>query len=191
MGHEVNYNSFSTKQSKNSIYAEVNERAIWDGDYHSSLPTIKWYDNVCLDSYEDAERFIKQHDSYYGQLAVKYKHQKDFKPSKALADMQERLKQTRKTYYELDRAFHFKNHKSATVGCKECGSKIAIGYLRSNYCPVCHKDLRPESTLDRIKALKKKMDDLAQKCNEKERAERLKSIKKADEYWLVKTEYHV
>ena len=191
MGHAVNYDSFSTKQSKDSIYAEVNRRAIYDGDYHTSITAIKWHDNVCLDSYEDAEKFIEKHDSYYGQLAVKYKEQKDFKPSKALADMQERLKQAKKAYYELDNAFHFKNHKSATVGCKECGSKIAIGYLHSNCCPVCHKDLRPESTLARILALKNKMNDLAKKCKEKEKAERLKSIKKADEYWLVKTEYHV
>lgn len=190
MGHAVNYDSFSTKQSKDNIYAEVNRRAIYDGDYHSNLSAIKWYDNVCLDSYEDAEKFIKKHDSFYGQLAVKYKYQKDFKPSKTLADMQERLRQARKAYYELDSTFHFKNHKSATVGCKKCGSKIALGYLHTSFCPVCHEDLRPESTLERIKALKKKINDLDAKCREKESAERLKAIKKADEYWLVKTEYH-
>ena len=94
-------------------------------------------------------------------------------------------------YQELNRAFHFKNHKSATVGCKNCGSKIALKYLRSNICPVCKEDLRPETTQKRIKALKEKADALIDKRDSMECAERKKNLKKAETYWLVKTEFHV
>lgn len=40
MGHQVCYDTFSTAVSKKRIYAEVNARAVEDGDYHSPLERI-------------------------------------------------------------------------------------------------------------------------------------------------------
>ena len=79
-----------------------------------------------------------------------------------------------------------KGAKSKFVSCKKCGSKIATGYLHSNYCPVCREDLRPKSLLDSIKSMHDRRDELDKKIREAT----IKASKKAPLYWLVKIEYH-
>lgn len=77
--------------------------------------------------------------------------------------------------------------KSELIGCKCCGSKIARKYLKNNFCPVCHSDLRPETTLNRIAALKAKAD----KLHDAVLKEETKIAKKnGNVRWLVKIEYH-
>ena len=193
MGHQVCYDTFSTAVSKKRIYAEVNARAVEDGDYHSPLERIHFFEDRCFDRYEEAEQFIEERsrNAFYGQFAVMYRRDENFVPSKTLENLQKRQSDARKAYWDLQKAFHFANHKSATVGCQNCTSKIALKYLRTNKCPVCGEDLRPESTRNRIAALKAKLDNLVEQCEKKEKAERLKSIEKAETYWLVKTEFHV
>lgn len=196
MGHAVEYDTFEVTVSKDEIFSIVNERAICEGNYHTPLNNpIRWHDNLVLNSYDEAVDYIDNHDFSYGQIAVKYKHQNDFKPSKTLVALKERAAKARREHYELNNAYHFKNHKSATIGCKKCGSKISLEYHKkyhkNNVCPVCREDLRPASTLERIAALKKKEEDLSKQCYEREKAERMKSISKATTYWLVKTEFHV
>ena len=88
---------------------------------------------------------------------------------------------------ELSAAFHFANAKSEYIGCKNCGSKIARKYLRRNFCPVCDADLRPETTLNRIAALRTK----AEKSSDALKAELTKQALKAKNVrWLVKIEFH-
>ena len=194
MGHAINFNVFSVKESKEKIFDMVNEVAIEEGDYHSGLnKAIRWYDDKCFNSYEDAEAFInKKDDGWYDQLAVKFKEDKKFKPSKVLEKLQERVLAEQEKYNALSYKSHFKNHSSALITCKNCTSKIATKYLKhTNYCPVCSSDLRPVSTLDKIRNAKNKLDKLCEQRNERERAERSKNIDKAETFWLVKTEYHV
>jgi len=191
MGHQIYYDSFSVKTSKEKIFAEVNERAIHEGDYHCGVDPIEWR-NECFNSKEEAEVFIDKHDHPYASIAVRYKYQENFKPSKTLQSMNDKAVQAAKTYFELRDRKHFKDHKSAFIGCKHCGSKLATEYIRSrNSCPVCNQDLRPKTVLDRLASLKTKMEELKKAADTKEREERLKNISKAQEFWLVKTEFHV
>lgn len=90
-------------------------------------------------------------------------------------------------YKELASAFHFANAKAEYIGCKNCGSKIARKYLRRNFCPVCNADLRPETTLNRIAALKEKAD----KSSDTLKAELTKQAMKAKNVrWKIKIEFH-
>ena len=155
MGHEIHHDDFKVTTSKERILAMVSARAERDGDYHTPITSIEWQ-NRCFDSREDAEKYLNNLGGFYRQVAVQFKYQNDFVPSKALENTTEKARQAIVAYRTLNEAFHFGNHKSATVGCKNCGSKIALKYLRSNICPVCRKDLRPETTQKRIKALKEK-----------------------------------
>lgn len=194
MGHEIHHDDFKVTTSKERILAMVSARAERDGDYHEPITSIEWQ-NRCFDSREDAEKYLNNLGGFYRQVAVQFKYQNDFVPSKALENTTEKARQAIVAYRTLNEAFHFGNHKSAIVGCKNCGSKIALKYLRSNICPnicpVCRKDLRPETTQKRIKALKEKAIVLIDKRRSMERAEREKNLKKAETYWLVKTEFHV
>lgn len=77
--------------------------------------------------------------------------------------------------------------KAEYIGCKNCGSKIARKYLRRNFCPVCNADLRPETTLNRIAALKEKAD----KSSDTLKAELTKQAMKAKNVrWKIKIEFH-
>lgn len=59
--------------------------------------------------------------------------------------------------------------------------------LRRNFCPVCDADLRPETTLNRIAALRTK----AEKSSDALKAELTKQALKAKNVrWLVKIEFH-
>ena len=78
-----------------------------------------------------------------------------------------------------------KGLKAEFVGCRHCGSKMRRTLIKSNKCPVCYEDLRPESS---IKALgnalhKYKKAQAARNSYECDHSE--KEVK-----WLVKIEYH-
>lgn len=193
MGHAIYHDSFSVKKSRNEIYSILDQRAIEEGDYHSGLnANIRWY-NRCFPTIEEAEKFLESNDKgWYDQLAVKYKYQEDFKPSKALEQLYTRQIKIRGTYNSVFSVSHFRNHKSKLITCKSCTSKIATPFLEStNYCPVCRKDMRPDSVKQRLERLKAKINELDKEIADKEHEERLKQIDKAEEYWLVKTEFHV
>lgn len=169
----------------------MDEVARREGDYHSSLGAIDFRSNKCFDTYDEALEYIEGLGGFYLQVAVKYKKVKDFKPSAKLTTLRERMAKARNEYYALNNKFHFADHKSETVGCKHCGSKIALKYLHSNHCPVCRTDMRPETIQNRIAALKAKEEELRKQEHELYLAEQKKQLKNAEEMWLVKIEYHV
>ena len=192
MGHAIYHDSFSTDMSRNEIFNIVNQRAIEEGDYQSPLhKPVRWYEDTCLNSLEEATEFIARNDDgWYDQLAVKYKHQTDFKPSGRLEELNIRLERAQYAYCELADTPHFKNHSSNFIGCKECGSKLAREYIQ-NRCPLCRADLRPKSVQERIQNLYEKAEDLKQSIKSQENKERSQQLDKAKEFWFVKTEFHV
>ena len=191
MGHAIDYLSFDYNTSRKAIYAECESYAAEDRDTHCPLEPIDYYDKQ-FNSREEAEEYIDKIDKHwYHQIAVSYRHQNNFKPSKALEKLQHRKAKAYNDYCEAESAFHFKNHKSQTVGCSKCGSKLALAYLKRNTCPLCGSDLRPTTTLEKIAKLKSNYDKLCKEYKAKEHEERMKNIKKAELHWLVKIEYHI
>ena len=188
--HQICYDNFPISTPKERIEKVLNDRAERDGDGGGLYARIRFVD-LTFDSEEEAGKYIQANDTgWYDQLAVKYRLQKDFKPSKALSNLKARVAKAHTEYNNLACNFHFANHKSEFIGCKRCGSKISLKYLRRNACPVCGFDMRPKTTLDKIEALKLNYDELQKAAHDKEHEERMKSIKKAETFWLVKTEYH-
>ena len=76
--------------------------------------------------------------------------------------------------------------KAAYVGCSSCGSRLNKEKLRGEKCPLCGTDLRSQSTLDRLKALRSKHLEIMSQLED----ERCKDKNKATIKWLVKFEYH-
>lgn len=62
--------------------------------------------------------------------------------------------------------------------------------MKSNYCPLCKSDLRPESKLASIKSVEDKIYKLALDIGKEERLLEKKSKAKSTVQWLVKVEYH-
>ena len=65
-------------------------------------------------------------------------------------------------------------------------------YIYSNRCPLCGAELRPETELKRIEALKAKYDKAFARCvAEQEKYEALvRKANKPVKMWYTKTEYH-
>lgn len=71
---------------------------------------------------------------------------------------------------------HSIHRRSSTyIGCPECGSKLYLGYIKGEKCPLCNTDLRPKSTIEKIKWYDKKTKE----CR-----------KNKEKCWLAKIEWH-
>lgn len=196
MGHIMENRIYSATTKKEQIMAELREyvemKCFEEG---GSLNDIRFND-IILDDYNEAERWIKEHDrGDYDQLAVKFRKYNDTEAkaasSKRYRELQEKIKTASKRYRELADMPHFKGVKAQLLGCKKCGSKIAATHMQDrNYCPVCRADMRPETTLKAIASARIKMEKAMKEfeVEEKKYHKRLKD--KAEIYWLIKIEYH-
>lgn len=190
MSHEVEYYTYKDKKlDKNKVQRNLEayvERRCWEEGGGLSR-NIRWINEECED-YEDAQKYIEEHDKgWYDQLAVKYRNYSNVKETQSLKKLKQQESTLYKKIHDIENKIHYKDVKSSFVSCKKCGSKLATKYITSNYCPLCHKDLRPETTLKSIENYKKKIKDIQKKI----KSEKIKQSKKAEIYWLVKIEYHM
>lgn len=74
-----------------------------------------------------------------------------------------KLNETIEKWNELATSFYFVSAKSKNIGCKTCGSSINIQVSKSNDCPVCKCDLRPESAKLKIEECEVKISELSEK----------------------------
>lgn len=194
MSHNIEYFEYKENINKKNVQKDLDNycaRATWREGGHVLSQAIRWLDHVC-DSYEEAKDYIKKHDrgwGWYDQIAVKYKYHEPIIPStKGYQKLLARRSELKKLLEERSCRIHYsaENTQSKFVACKECGSRLATKYIKSNHCPLCRKDLRPASVLKGIETARKMFFDI----NEKIEAEEKKVAKKAKIYWLVKIEYH-
>lgn len=187
MGHNIEYRDYPENVDKNEVYASINtyvHHATWE-EGGSGIPRIRWLSKEPLSSRDDAKSYIQEQDNLnYDCLAVRYrwavKHTKAY--DEASAKYQAAFQRWRKLY----NAKYADTVSSEYVGCKNCGSKLARKYLRSNNCPLCLADLRSKTTLDTIARAKATLDTREKELAEAER----KMNQKGQVRWLVKFEYH-
>lgn len=189
MSHNIEYRSYDEKVNRKNVLESINyivSHETWQEGGHG-IDRLRWLDDVSpRDSYDSAKEYIENHEiGHYDCLAVRYKVMKE--PTKALQSAREKLSAAYTHYNELDRKFVFADHSSEFIGCKECGSRIARKYLKSNFCPICHYDMRSDTIKKQIGSAKNKIEELIKKVAEEEK----KATEKNFEIrWLVKYEYH-
>ncbi len=172
MGHSISYytQKVSTKTNLKKWINEITGSAydpLETNSYHGNL-TI--HDNYTCNGYDEALATIRRlDDGWYSDHIVKYK-----RPSEKAKKDSDSWIEKRDSYIN-SHSIHKRTSKY--IGCPECGSKLYLGYIRGEKCPLCHTDLRPESTIEKIKWYDKKAEDA------------LKNGKQ-EEYWLAKIEYH-
>lgn len=188
--HNIEHYEYKENVDKKLVQAELNDyvsQATWQEGGNGLDSAIRWIDHICP-SYADAEKYIEDHDNgWYDQLAVKYRE--TVKPTtQTYQKLVARREEVFNTLQERKNNVHYSagNTKSQFVACKECGSRLATKYIRSNCCPLCGKDLRPASVLNAIETSKRMLKDLDKKIHEAE----VKASKKGKVKWLVKIEYH-
>lgn len=171
MGHSINYyteKATSEKALQNFIH-DITECA-YDpqecGGYHGNLTIHR--DKVYA-NYDEAVKAIKSYDNgWYDDHIVKYWGLSNEGRKKELEW------NSKRDAYINSHSIH--NRKSTYIGCPECGSKLYLGYIKGEKCPLCNTDLRPESTIEKIKWY----DQKTKECIKKHK----------QEYWLAKIEYH-
>lgn len=153
---------------------------------HGLGQNIRWLESVGVcENYDEAEQCIKDHDrKWYDQLAVRY-----YEPARGFTD--KRVEELRAKERAACDAYHAKDCvwanglKAGFVGCRHCGSKIRRELLRTNRCPVCTKDLRPDTVLKAVQTAKERWEKAGKTVDEYINKHAKKTVK-----WLVKIEYH-
>lgn len=198
MGHACRILTFETDDKK-KIQRECDE---W-GDYncdpyerggrHGGLGSPIRFTSRVFNSLDEAEEYLDGTFGRYDQTAVQYwkypKHEKTSNEKK----LEEKVDATSKTLHDLEYKPHYQGIKSQYVTCPECGSKLSTAHCGKtwrNQCPVCGKDVRPQTILNRVANLKKTLSETnaALKAERKKTDE--KNKKKAKLCWAVACEVH-
>lgn len=204
MSHNIQYFTYSKDVNKKQVNADIDNYVAHE-DYQEGCSglysPIRWIDKI-LDTYEDAEEYINSHDKGdYDSLAVMYYEYPKFKETKTYEVLKERAERLKKRYLELRDRIHYADVKSKFITCRFCESKISTDVLsnkvksyafwgKRNDCPVCGRDLRPESALDIIEKARQNAEKAEKDLKAERRKIEKKLIRQAEIKWLVKIEYH-
>ena len=149
--------------------------------------SIRWLENqpVCSDR-ELAENAIKKNDrGWYDCLAVKFMEPvRGFSDNK-IEELRSKERAAMNLYSARNAVIWASVLKSEYISCRTCGSKLRRQYIQSNTCPVCRKDLRPETTIRAVETAKERL----KKAQEATKAYIERHAKKTVK-WLIKIEYH-
>lgn len=199
MGHQIEFKTFEYTESQQTIMNLCNKYAEHYSDSgHGLYSNIQFMKDRVFNTYNEAQDFLEGLHGDYVQAAVLFYSELPM-DNKQLLEKQKKLKELRVKLYTLEREQHYTPQKvqSKFIGCKHCESRIAVQYLRSNYCPVCRMDLRPKTTQDRITALKKSCAELEAQLCKLEHEVAAKAVikatakgKKPKMQWLVRIEFH-
>lgn len=189
MSHNIHHADYPLNVNKKAVQAEWDDYAAhedWQEGCTGLDKNIRWIESPIYSSYEEALKAVEKLDrGWYDQLAVKYYDRIPEKDDKKLSKIKEETILAMKEYNKRNEALYSKTLKANLITCKRCNSKLSKEYLKSNFCPVCHADLRPDHILNSIRAAK-------DKWTRKQEAVKDYVVKhgKKETRWLVKIEYH-
>ena len=186
MGHAVLYRSFDVKKSRQSIADEVLNVVANSGDCYGTQRIH--FNESKVKSYEEAQQFLEKESrgQYYPGEAVMYYDTDHLPENKAVAALRSKYKKTLDDLQKFNEESTVRNFKAKYIGCKKCGSSLSKDFLRGDSCPLCRADLRSKTTLDRISAYQKRLEDIQKKIE----SEKKKQWEKASLKWMVRFEYH-
>ena len=187
MSHNIMYFTYSAKTSERAIEKEVVDYVHSHGDRYGT-EKVKFIDFKVFENEDKARDYIENElkNDWYQGYAVKFYDYSKVKSTKKIEEFEEKIRETFVKKNEFISSHSIKNFKAAYIGCSNCGSKLSKKHLSSNICPVCKKDLRAESTLERIAGFDKRIEQYTAKIQQ----EKSKLKDKAEVKWLVKFEYH-
>lgn len=188
MSHNIRHTSYPENVNKKTVQAEWDEYVRMEDwqEGASGLPNpIRWISAVTYNSYDEAEEAIKRMDNgWYDQIAVKYYAPVSEKSAK-VDELTKACVESMKEYEDRNRVLYASKVNCAYITCKTCGSKLSRMHLRSNACPVCRSEIRPDHMLKWVDVAKKRWNKA---CAAKD--EYVNKHSKKEVRWLVKIEYH-
>ena len=186
--HNIHYRDYPENINKKDVQAEWDHYAAmedWQEGATGLGSPIRWI-NETYNSYEEAQKAIEKHDKgWYDQLAVKYVDRHKNKDDSKMKALTEASVEAMNEYNRRDRIIYPQTLQASLITCKKCNSKLAKSYLKSNLCPVCRTDLRPEHILKSIESAKNKWDRKQRDIKDYMTKHGKKEIR-----WVVKIECH-
>lgn len=189
MGHYVEMLTFEEGVPKTKIVQYCEEWGKYNCDRQENpnggLPRAIEFKNVIFNSRAEAEEYLSKLCGNYEQVAVRFKvRTRSEKQNATRKKMYDDLTLLNKQIREIEKSNYFEDRASKFIGCKHCGSKLNISYLK-DVCPVCKKDLRSETFLTKLNKAKVNASNLEEKLYE------LKDdVITGQIDWLVKLEVH-
>lgn len=184
--HNIYYITCGENENKRNIMADIQEHAEQEGDGYSSRFT--WHDEIPpYENYDKAKEAIKMLDrGFYDDHAVKFydysNANKTAKIKEYETKIQELARNERK--YKEEHSIHLL--KAKHIGCERCGSKLNKDYIVGERCPLCSKDLRSKTTIEKMEWFNKKRKEYNARIED----EKMKQKSKAKIKWLIKYEFH-
>ncbi len=197
MSHAIEFFDYKYETSRGRISADMNDRARREGDYSGGLYyPVRFESRTPFEDEEAARAYIKSIDRSYLSIAVPYYEYSNSTVAEpqSLKAAGEKTQEALKEWSEREKRQYYtpETVASKTIGCKACESKLAVKYLRGNLCPLCRAELRPESELKRIEALRTRYNKAAKAWDDEEKKyqAKVRAKVKPETRWLVKIEYH-
>lgn len=197
MGHEIKYGIYPENVNRDDVQNDWNNYVAhedWQEGANGLVRSIRWIEDVILNSQEEAYDCINKHDDGdYDQLAVRFRDA-NIKPdaSKKYNVLGKKLSSLKAEYQHKNSIAYATTVKSEYVGCKHCGSKLSARYIQNtNKCPLCRSDLRSPTTLANIKRLQERILEAEEQFKAEKEKLNKKLSKSAEIKWLVKVEYHI
>ena len=198
MSHACQILTFET-DDKRKIQRECDDWGNWNcdpqerGGMYGGLGSGVKFTSRVFDSYEEAVEYLDGTFGHYDQTAVRYYKYPKREKTSAEKKLEAKIKTNSEKLRDLDGKPHYKDVKSQYIGCPECGSKLATAYCGKrwyNNCPVCGKDIRPATVIDRIANLKKTLKEANDELLAETRKQDKKYKDKAKLCWAVACEVH-
>jgi len=183
--HNIEKFVYPLNVDKKDAEKRINEYVARESDCGGLYNSIRWIDAAPCSDRAQAEKFIDHIDrGNYDCVAVQYVTSMPFTNAK-LEELRAKEHERHNEFFKLCEAEYPKTLTSAMLGCKKCSSKLAIKYLKGNFCPVCKADLRPDYIMKKIDAAQKRWTEAQSRLTEYIDKHARKEVK-----WLVKIEYH-
>ena len=170
---------------KDAITEEVN-------DYLCSIRSeglteeIEWNEDPVLDSEEEAVNTLMEKEDV-PVAAVRFYDYPETEKSDRQLDLEYMYEKQKRAIAKTNETVHYSgdNMKISKHTCKNCGSSIATAYIKSNFCPVCGADLRPDSVIEKQEKQVKRLEELEKKLHDEIAKQREKNKDSAVVKWLV------
>lgn len=184
--HNIGHLDYKENVKRDDVITAIQDEARVNGDGYSSR--VKWHDEIppCESREEAYERIQALDNGWYDDHAVRYKRYARAKKTKKIEEYERKIAELIEGKRTYTREHSVKSFQATHIGCKHCGSKLYKQLLRTEYCPLCHKDLRSETTLKKLQWFDDKRAEYENRIAEEEK----KQKRGYEIYWLVKYEYH-
>lgn len=187
--HNIEHRTCPLKCDRKKVEAEINKyvsQKTWEEGGGGLVNPIRWLDMAPYASYEEAEAAIRRLDSgWYDSLAVRYEMHHQPGDSAKFTELRNKLNEAYKEYERRDRILYAETVTSNLITCRVCGSKLARTYLKTNMCPVCRSEIRPDHMLKSVSVAEERWHRAQKAVEDYEKKHGKKEI-----CWLIKFEYH-